>query len=93
MKKYLVKTVSKATAENPSFAGLEQISYNGKGEKTVGMEGSAAEAAWLTKPLHPYMIAEYGYNTEAHARRSWLYKNPQNDKFWTSTVEIVSFEI
>ena len=94
MKKYfLVKTISKATADNPHCAGQECVAYYGKNQKLLGHEGSHAEAAHTTMELKEYLIKEYGYTRECDAKRSWCYKNPENSKYWTSTCEVVEFEI
>ena len=94
MKKYfLVKTISKATADNSNFAGTESISYYGKNQKLLGHIGSYAEASYTAMDLKEYLIKEYGYTRECDAKRSWCYKNPENSKYWTSTCEVVEFEI
>ena len=91
MKKYLVKEVSVATEQNPNFKGTYVVSYFGKGEKMVSHEGTGCY--WDKFELHPYMIEEYGYNRPQDAKRNWIFKNPENTKYWTSEVEVVEFEI
>ena len=93
MKRFLVKIISKATENNPYFAGQECVAYHGKNQKLLGYEGSYVEAVNMVKKLDVYMIKEYGYTRECDAKRSWCYKNPENSKYWTSTCEVVEFEI
>ena len=93
MKRFLVKTISKATESNTNFAGTEVISFYGKNQKLLGHIGSCAEAPHTTMDLQKYLIKEYGYTRECDAKRSWCYKNPENSKYWTSTCEVVEFDI
>ena len=93
MKKFLVKTISKATETNSNFAGTESISFYGKNQKLLGRIGSCAEATHTTMDLQKYLIKEYGYTRECDAKRSWCYKNPENSEYWTSICEIVEFDI
>ena len=93
MKRFLVKTISKATETNSNFAGTESISFYGKNQKLLGHIGSCAEATHTTMDLQEYLIKEYGYTRECDAKRSWCYKNPVNSEYWTSTCEIVEFDI
>lgn len=85
MKKYLVKKVSTGTPSNPNFAGEGRVSWHGKGNEF-----------WCEEDCmyyFDYFLLEYGYNSEAAARRNWSYRNPENTKYWSSTVEIVCFEV
>ena len=97
MKRFLVKTITKATESNTNFAGTESISsYYGKNQKLlghIGHIGSYAEASHTAMYLKEYLIKEYGYTRECDAKRSWCYKNPENSKYWTSTCEVVEFDI
>ena len=93
MKRFLVKTISKATETNSNFAGTESISFYGKNQKLLGHTGSYAEATHSTVELKGYLVEEYGYTRECDAKRSWCYKNPENSEYWTSTCEVVEFEI
>lgn len=86
---YLVKMVSKATDANPNFAGEELITYHGKGDKLLKAEGSHADKVYMTCDFVRWMLEDYGYKRECDARRCWSYKNPENSKFWKSTVEVV----
>lgn len=88
MKKYLVKEVSVGTEKNPGFAGKVMVSWNGKassGKDNFCFDGDK----WFDK----WWIIEYGYNRECDAKRNWTFKNPENTRYWSSTVEIVCFEI
>ena len=93
MKKYIVKVTGRATENNPYSAGQEFVAYYGKNQKLLGHEGSHAEAAHTAMDLKEYLIKEYGYTRECDAKRSWCYKNPEKSKYWTSTCEVVEFEI
>lgn len=93
MKKYLVKETSYATENNKNFAGMDSVSYYGKGSKRLAHHGSAAVACYSVSALHLYQIEEYGYDRECDAKRSWIYKNPENTEHWQSTVEVIEFNI
>lgn len=87
MKKYLVKEVSTGTSANPNFAGEVRVSWNGKGNEFCFEDEGFFEG------FFDYFLREYGYNSEAAARRNWSYRNPENTRYWSSTVEIVCFEV
>lgn len=95
MKKYIVKEDSVATAENKNFAGETQIAYFGKEDTCLGAEGTHIDRYCPTSQtgLNMYMVKEYGYDTEAQARRNWTYRNPENSKWWKSTVSIIAVEV
>lgn len=93
MRKYIVKVTGKATENNPYFAGQEFVVYHGKDQKLLGYEGSYAEAAHMVKKLDAYMIKEYGYSRRCDAVRSWIYKNPENNPYWSTTTEIVEVNV
>lgn len=93
MKKYLVKTTSVATDENPNFAGQVQICWIGKGERLLGMAGSHAKATRMESPLNLYLAREYGYNRKDHAQRAYSFKHRENTRFWTTEAEIVEVEV
>lgn len=95
MKYYLVKETSKATEANVNFKGMTSITYFGKAEEQIAYDGDYKNAEWEVRPKledRMWMVREYGYKRECDARRSYIYKNPENSKFWESTVEIVSVE-
>lgn len=90
MTKYLVKSVSRATEENHNFAGKKVSAIYGKADKQLKYEG---EGCWndfdvLTAP----MVREHGYNRKQDAKRSWIFRNPENTKFWQTEVEIIAYE-
>jgi len=89
MKKYIVKIVSTATAENKNFAGEVHTYWNGKNDTLLGADAGT----WLQIPLYNGMIKENGYSRLCDAKRNWGYRNPQNDKNWTTEVEIVEVEL
>ena len=93
MKRYLVCIKSKATDDNPSFAGQEHETYYGKRCCLVASYGSHAEATHMVQPLNNWWIKEYGYTRKCDAARNWCYRNPDNGRYWTSTASIVEVEI
>lgn len=93
MKKYIVKETSYATEANDNFKGQIGIYYFGKGSATIAIEGSHAEATYTTMKLDNHRIKEYGYNRLCDAKKSYVYKHPENTKYWESSVEIVEVEI
>ena len=93
MKMYLVKHTAIATQDNPNFAGQTAIAYYGKDQTMLVYVGSHAKDVHMEQYTNKYMIREYGYKRECDARRSWIYKNPDEGKYWTVSVEIVSVEI
>ena len=93
MKKYIVKETSYATEANYNFKGQISICYFGKGSEIIAMEGSHAEATHTTKKMDNYMVKEYGYNRLCDAKKSYVYKHPENTKHWKSFAEIVEVEI
>ena len=88
MFKYIVKQVSVATEENKNFRGMVSIGYYGKDQKLIGHYGSFAKEMHDEMELTNYAIKEFGYDRLCDAKRSWIYKNPENTKYWQSTVEI-----
>lgn len=93
MKKYLVKTISIATEQNPNFANQECISYHGKGQKTLCQRGSHAIAINSVIEMDNYLVKEYGYDRLCDAKRSYQFKHPENNKFWSSTSQIIEVEV
>ena len=93
MTKYIVRSISKATEANDNFAGEVILAHYGKENHLINHCGSHANAIWRSYPAWARDIREYGYDTEAAARRNWTYRNPENTKFWTSTVSILKVEV
>lgn len=89
MKRFLVKTVATATQENPNFAGAVHEYLYGKEQKLVAASGDP----WINQEAYPAMIRDYGFSRECDARRSWIYKNPENSKYWRTEVEIIAVEV
>ena len=90
MKAYLVKETSVATQENPSFAGETSIAFFGKDQSLLAQCGTHAFQHFNHIGIWG---KEKGYKRPSDAKRSWIYKNPENSKFWKSTVEIVEVEV
>lgn len=93
MKKYIVKETSYATEANDNFKGQMGIYYFGKGSVVIAREGSHPDAIYTTKKLDNYMIKEYGYDRLCDAKKSYVYKHPENTKYWKSVGEIIEVEI
>ena len=95
MKKYLIKTVATATAENPTYAGQTHIMYHGKNQSCLGSSEDLHRVWKVNDPseLPKFLIEEYGYSRKCDAARSWILNNPENSKFWTETTEIIEVEI
>lgn len=93
MKRYIVKSVSRATDENEYFKGQEAIAYRGRAERLIGYQGTHAEADHMVQDINPYMLREYGYKRLCDAKRSWSYRNPENTKYWRTEVEIVEYDV
>ena len=85
---YFVQTTYVANEENKNFRGQTQIHYSGRGGEPI----AAFNSSWDFDYRNRYMAENYGYKRECDARRSYNYKNPQNDKHWRSTTEIVPYE-
>ena len=81
MAKYLVKITATATDDNPSFAGETRTYYYGKGE---------TEKDNLTLETFAVM---YGYKTAQTAKMSWIYRNPNLERYWNNEAEIIAVEV
>ena len=95
MKKYLIKTVATATAENPTFAGQVHVLWYGVNQSLLGSSVDLGMVKKVNDPseLPQFLIEEYGYSRKCDAARSWILNNPENSKFWTETTEIIEVEI
>lgn len=93
MKKYLIKVISRATEQNPNFANQEYTSYYGKGQEVLCRKGSYAIATGTAFEMNSYLVKEYGYNRLCDAKRSYQFKYPENNKFWSSTSWIIEVEV
>jgi hypothetical protein len=89
MTKYLVKYVSTATEQNKNFEGQIHTAIYGRGDKTLYYDGDPfLNIDILTAP----MVREFGYSRRQDALRSWIYRNPENTNWWSTTVEIIEYE-
>ena len=91
--RYLVKTISVATEDNPNFAGQTAIAFYGKRDKRLSYQGDHAEKTHSFQKLWDGDIKEYGYRRVCDARRNYWYTHPENTKNWESVSEIVEFTI
>ena len=87
---YFLKVVATATAENPTRAGEVVTSIYGKEETLMSCDDSWSRRDNLDSY---YLIREYGYKHESHAKRAYVYKNPTHSEYWNETVEIVSVDV
>ncbi len=88
---YLVKTVSKATANNQSYGGETHVYIHGKDEYLLLAD---TPDKFVSRDLMtPYFVRQYGYKRECDARRSYSYKHPENTEYWRSNAEIISVDI
>ena len=89
---YFVKEVSTATPDNTNFAGEVHTYIFGKDNFRLFED---VPNGWYNKDLTdcPYCILENGYKRLCDAKRNYIYKHPENSKYWTSTVKIVSLDI
>ena len=92
MKYYLIEEHSVATPENHNFNGQESFALKGKNDYLVSYTGSHPENLFCVKKLWMSDVIEYGYTRKCDAKRNWTYKNPENTKYWKSTVKIVEIE-
>lgn len=92
MEKYLVKIVSVAKPDNPTYTNEETHTYYyGKGDKLVGAYDCDP---WVATKLNAYMIEEYGYSRLCDAKRNWGYRNHRREeRYWTSRVEIIKINM
>ena len=90
MKKYLVKLTSVATENNPNYKNQTNIFYYGKGQVLIYNEGDVM----FKTARSDFMIREYGYDRLCDAKRSWIYKNRNdNDDYWMRLTEIIEVEV
>jgi hypothetical protein len=91
MKRYLVKTVSKATANNQSYCGETHTYIHGKDEYLLMAD--TRDKLVARDLMTPYFVKQYGYKRECNARRAHSYTHPENTEYWNSTAEIIAVEI
>jgi hypothetical protein len=94
MKRYLVMSVLTPTEANvhdvPSNAGAVHIYIEGVSGYKMLQRGTG----WHDYDfLNDWQIKEHGYKRESDAKRSYAYKNPQNDNSWRTTVQILTCEV
>jgi hypothetical protein len=94
MVKYLVHSTSVATEKNKAFFGETEESYHGKGNVLCGLYVYSGDEIKRVKKFIPeYDARHYGYDSVSMAKRNWSYKNPENNPFWETTVEIIAIEL
>lgn len=85
MIKYVIKVVSTAKDNNPSFAGDVITYYYGKAQQIlVSKNRYENNLSYLD-----VMAANYGYDRECDAKKSYIYKTRfDEEEFWTSVTTI-----
>lgn len=90
MTKYIIKVVSTAKDSNPSFAGDVNIYYYGKAQCLLASKSRYEN----NLPYLDIMAANYGYDRECDARKSYIYKtHNDSEEFWTSVTTIEKMEV
>lgn len=88
---YLVKSTCKATEHNRNFCRETETYIHGKGEYLLYADTKDKYIA--CDLIIPCFVREYGYSRVCDAKRSYIYKHPDNTEYWRSTVEIVAVEV
>ena len=93
MVKYLVKMTEVATPENRNFAGETYITYHGKKNRLLCVDGTHADRWGTDIPM--FGVEQCGYNRIRDAKHNYTYRHHRDwgydgyQKLWTSTIEIV----
>ena len=90
---YIVKVTSKATQDNPNFAGMTSIGYYGKDQKLLGMEGTVHDYLNDTNKITPYTVKNYAYKRKCDAARSYVYNSCNSTQYWIKQVDIIEMEV
>lgn len=90
---YIVKVTSKATQDNPNFAGMTSIAYYGKDQKLLGMVTILHDYLDGNINIHPYLVKSYGYKRKCDAARSYVYKNGNPTQYWNKQVELIEVKV
>lgn len=90
---YIVRVTSKATQDNPNFAGMTSIAYYGKDQKLLGMGGTVHNYLNDSINIYPYLVESYGYKRKCDAARSYVYNNCYSNQYWDKQVEIIEAEV
>lgn len=86
---FFVKEVAKAKDDNPTFAGQGCVTLWGKGDQWVERYGEYAEKTQTVKQFDPWFGREYGYKRICDAKRSYVYKNHDPERYWDYEVSII----
>ena len=89
---YFVKVVNRATKNNPNFAGDVCESLYGKNQTLVAMCGNHAERLYTTQKFIPFYAKQFGYKRASDARRSYMFKCIEDERFWDTEVSIVEID-
>ena len=91
MRRYLVKSISTATANNHSCGGETHTYIHGKEEYLLFADTPDEYVA--RNQMTPYFVKEHGYKRECNARRAYSYTHPENTEYWRTVTEIIAVEI
>ena len=90
-KRYLVKTVTRATEQNVFNPGAVHVHIFGKAQE---MLYANTGDPWIDRDyMHPYFVLEYGYKRECDARRAYAFKNPERSEYWQERPQIIEVEV
>lgn len=90
MTKYVIKVVSTAKDSNLSFAGDVNIYYYGKAQCLLVSKSRYEN----NLPYLDIMAANYGYDRECDAKKSYIYKTRNDsEEFWASVTTIEKVEV
>lgn len=89
---YFVKLVSRATKDNPSYAGDVSVAIYGKAEKLVALGGNHSDRLHTVQEFFPPFAKQYGYKRLCDARRSWIFNNADEGKYWETEASIIEID-
>lgn len=91
---FLVYVKSKATPENPNFAGKVNKYIYGKGDELLFTDSTEITDHFNGfNKLWASDIREYGYKRRQDAKRCYSYTHPDNNGYWTSRAYVVEYDV
>lgn len=90
---YIVRVISKATQDNPNFAGMTSTAFYGKDQKLLGMGGTVHDYLKDTLRISASMVETYGYKRKCDAARSYVFNNCCSTQYWEKRVGIIEVEV
>ena len=86
---YLIESINTATNLNDEFPGVCELRYYGKENKCLYCAGTPNGWTDHSHLWTPYFVREYGYKRECDAKRNWVYKHSESNKYWKNETRIV----